>query len=51
MLYKKIFKKDKLTQGLSILTGVSAGVTEACIIVPFELVKIRMQDKNNVKMV
>ncbi|KAI7869032.1 mitochondrial carrier domain-containing protein [Spinellus fusiger] len=47
-LYKKMFGYEKLTQSLSILTGVSAGVTEAVLIVPFELVKIRMQDKSNV---
>ncbi|KAI9491587.1 mitochondrial carrier domain-containing protein [Zychaea mexicana] len=46
-LYKKMFGMDKVTQPLAIATGVSAGVTEAVIIVPFELVKIRMQDKAN----
>ncbi|KAI9268993.1 mitochondrial carrier domain-containing protein [Phascolomyces articulosus] len=46
-LYKKLFGMDKVTQPLAIATGVSAGVTEAVIIVPFELVKIRMQDKAN----
>ncbi|KAF7728105.1 hypothetical protein EC973_006620 [Apophysomyces ossiformis] len=46
-LYKKAFGFDKVTQSLAILTGVSAGITEACLIVPFELVKIRMQDKAN----
>lgn len=30
---------------LSILTGASAGATEAFVVVPFELVKIRMQDR------
>ncbi|KAI8970314.1 mitochondrial carrier domain-containing protein [Mycotypha africana] len=48
LLYKKLFGFEKVTQSLSILTGVSAGVTEAFIIVPFELVKVRMQDKANV---
>lgn len=47
-LFKKIFGMEKVTQPLAIATGISAGVTEACIIVPFELVKIRMQDKANV---
>ncbi|KAI8141747.1 mitochondrial carrier domain-containing protein [Fennellomyces sp. T-0311] len=46
-LYKKLFGLDKVTQSLAIATGISAGVTEAVIIVPFELVKIRMQDKAN----
>jgi len=35
----------KMTQSLSILTGASAGATEAFVVVPFELVKIRLQDK------
>ena len=48
VMYKKLFNVDKLNQPLSILTGISAGITEAVIIVPFELVKIRMQDKKNV---
>lgn len=39
--------KDKLTQPLSVATGVSAGITEAFVVVSFELVKIRMQDRNN----
>lgn len=41
------FKTDKMTQGLSVLTGASAGATEAFVVVPFELVKIRLQDKAN----
>ncbi|KAH8919230.1 putative ODC2-mitochondrial 2-oxodicarboxylate carrier [Atractiella rhizophila] len=35
----------KMTQGLSVLTGCSAGATESFVVVPFELVKIRLQDK------
>ncbi len=35
----------KDNQQLSILTGASAGATEAFIVVPFELVKIRLQDR------
>ncbi|KAG1146856.1 hypothetical protein G6F37_004382 [Rhizopus arrhizus] len=46
-LYKKLFGFEKVTQSLSVLTGVSAGLTEAVIIVPFELVKVRMQDRAN----
>lgn len=34
-----------MTQSLSILTGASAGATESFVVVPFELVKIRLQDK------
>jgi solute carrier family 25 2-oxodicarboxylate transporter 21 len=47
-LYKKLFGFEKVTQSLSIMTGVSAGITEAFLIVPFELIKVRMQDKRNV---
>jgi solute carrier family 25 2-oxodicarboxylate transporter 21 len=36
---------SKMNQSLSILTGASAGATESFVVVPFELVKIRMQDK------
>ena len=34
-----------MDQKLSILTGASAGATESFVVVPFELVKIRMQDR------
>jgi len=34
-----------MNQQLSVLTGASAGATEAFIVVPFELVKIRLQDR------
>lgn len=34
-----------MNQQLSILTGASAGATEAFVVVPFELIKIRMQDR------
>ena len=34
-----------MNQQLSILTGASAGATEAFVVVPFELVKIRLQDR------
>ena len=46
-LYQKIFKLPNVTQPLSILTGISAGMTEALLVTSFELVKIRMQDKRN----
>ena len=39
------FGLSSMTQGLSVLTGISAGMTEALLVVSFELVKIRMQDK------
>ena len=48
--YKPFFtgKDGKLGQKGAIGAGVSAGITEAFLVVPFELVKIRLQDKANV---
>ncbi|CAJ0626924.1 126_t:CDS:2 [Entrophospora sp. SA101] len=46
-LLKKIYGVDKMNQPLSIQAGIAAGCTEAVVIVPFELVKIRLQDKAN----
>lgn len=46
-LYMSLTGEKKMTQKLSIATGVSAGITEAFVVVSFELVKIRMQDKAN----
>jgi solute carrier family 25 2-oxodicarboxylate transporter 21 len=43
--YRKMFGMNKMNQSLSILTGATAGATEAFVVVPFELVKIRLQDK------
>lgn len=43
--YRSAFGVPKMTQSLSILTGATAGATEAFVVVPFELVKIRLQDK------
>jgi len=40
-----MFGVKTMNQSLSILTGASAGATESLVVVPFELVKIRMQDK------
>lgn len=45
--YRQVFGIDKMTQSLSVLTGCSAGATESVVVVPFELVKIRLQDKNS----
>ncbi|KZV91013.1 mitochondrial carrier [Exidia glandulosa HHB12029] len=45
--YRGIAGTDKMTQGISIATGCSAGATESIVVVPFELVKIRLQDKNS----
>ena len=33
------------SQWLPVATGVAAGSTEAFVVVPFDLVKIRLQDK------
>lgn len=38
--YKDAFGTDQMTQGLSVLTGCSAGATESVVVVPFELVKV-----------
>ncbi|KAJ2403204.1 hypothetical protein GGI23_000133 [Coemansia sp. RSA 2559] len=46
-MYKKMFNKTELTQPLAILTGVTAGLTEAVIVATPELVKIRLQAKEN----
>jgi solute carrier family 25 2-oxodicarboxylate transporter 21 len=43
--YRNMFGVAKMNQSLSILTGASAGATEAFVVVPFELVKIRLQGK------
>jgi solute carrier family 25 2-oxodicarboxylate transporter 21 len=43
--YRNLFGMPKMTQSLSILTGATAGATEAFVVVPFELVKIRLQDR------
>ena len=41
--YRSLFGMTTMTQSLSVLTGATAGVTEAFVVVPFELVKIRLQ--------
>jgi solute carrier family 25 2-oxodicarboxylate transporter 21 len=43
--YRNAFGVTQMTQPLSILTGASAGATESVVVVPFELIKIRLQDK------
>ncbi|KAG8831520.1 hypothetical protein FRC17_003045 [Serendipita sp. 399] len=45
--YKELFNKREMDQNLSILTGCSAGATESFVVVPFELVKIKLQDKKS----
>ncbi|KAF2009819.1 mitochondrial carrier, partial [Aaosphaeria arxii CBS 175.79] len=46
-LYQNLFNAPTLTQPLAILTGASAGATESLVVVPFELLKIRLQDKSS----
>ncbi|EFX04572.1 mitochondrial 2-oxodicarboxylate carrier protein [Grosmannia clavigera kw1407] len=43
--YRNLFGATHMTQSLSVLTGATAGATESFVVVPFELVKIRLQDK------
>ncbi|THG96144.1 hypothetical protein EW026_g5638 [Hermanssonia centrifuga] len=45
--YLKLTGQSKMTQELAILTGSSAGATESFVVVPFELVKIKLQDKSS----
>lgn len=45
--YLSLSGEAKMTQQLSILTGCSAGATESFVVVPFELVKIKLQDKSS----
>jgi len=46
-LFMKTFSLSQITQPLTVLSGVCAGITEAFLIVSFELVKIQMQDRRN----
>lgn len=45
--YRNLFGVEKATQSLTVLTGATAGATESFVVVPFELVKIRLQDKKS----
>lgn len=45
-IFKKLSGETEMTRQLSIATGCSAGATESFIVVPFELVKIKLQDKS-----
>lgn len=44
-IWRNTFGVTTMNQPLSILTGACAGATESFVVVPFELVKIRLQDK------
>jgi len=45
--YLNMTGENKMTQSLSVLTGCTAGATESFVVVPFELVKIKLQDKTS----
>lgn len=45
--YKRWLQSDRVTQQIAIASGTSAGVVEALVVTPFELVKIRLQDANS----
>ncbi|KAH8824000.1 mitochondrial carrier domain-containing protein [Flagelloscypha sp. PMI_526] len=45
--YLGLTGEKKMTQNLSIVTGCTAGATESFVVVPFELVKIKLQDKTS----
>ena len=45
--YRNFFGVSTMTQSLAILTGATAGATESFIVVPFELIKIKLQDKTS----
>ncbi|GMF07164.1 unnamed protein product [[Candida] boidinii] len=46
-IYRKAFGMTEMNQPLAILTGATAGATESFVVVPFELIKIRLQDKTS----
>ncbi|GMF01549.1 unnamed protein product [[Candida] boidinii] len=46
-IYRKVFGMTEMNQPLAILTGATAGATESFVVVPFELIKIRLQDKTS----
>jgi len=45
--YLSLTGESKMNQQLAIITGSSAGATESFVVVPFELVKIKLQDKSS----
>jgi len=48
--YRGVFKTDEVTRGISVLSGASGGCIEGALVVGFEIVKIRLQDKRNAGM-
>lgn len=45
--YRQAFSIPQMNQPLAILTGATAGATESFVVVPFELVKIKLQDRTS----
>lgn len=45
--YKYMAGTTEMTQALSLATGCTAGATESFVVTPFELIKIRLQDKTS----
>jgi solute carrier family 25 2-oxodicarboxylate transporter 21 len=46
-IYQRLFNTPAINQPLAVLTGASAGAVESLVVVPFELIKIRLQDKTS----
>ena len=46
-IYRSFFGVLTMSQPLAILTGATAGATESFVVVPFELIKIKLQDKTS----
>ncbi|KDQ16946.1 hypothetical protein BOTBODRAFT_30331 [Botryobasidium botryosum FD-172 SS1] len=46
--YMSMSDTKTMTQSLSFLTGCSAGASESFVVVPFELVKVKLQDKSTI---
>lgn len=46
-IYRNAFGMPTMNQPLAILTGATAGATESFVVVPFELVKIKLQDRTS----
>ncbi|KAL7665299.1 Mitochondrial 2-oxodicarboxylate carrier 1 [[Candida] zeylanoides] len=46
-IYRNLFQMKTMNQSLAILTGATAGATESFVVVPFELIKIKLQDRTS----
>ena len=45
--YRGFFGVSTMNQSLAVLTGATAGATESFVVVPFELIKIKLQDRTS----